>query len=175
MRASGLTEVACRGKCVELQPSCAGYAFTEHGGLCEVYKRENLSTQVNGSTGEADVLCYAQDNDAFDTSANVLQRFVTVTDPDGVQVHTKTEVVCRDKPKPRQRRPSSHPAPAAVSGWPSWSASLKRVTGGILEGAGWSSSSASRKPAAPWTTSSWLASLKRVTVALTGGGYHVET
>lgn len=154
-RSDGLTEVDCRRRCLDLRPGCEGYAFARDLGTCEVYKRPEREEDVEPWVGrkreqaksgeqrrtatqrasvlkadgtsdkESGVVCYQQDDEAFDTSANLLQRTVVIKDDKGGKSTVVTEMVCRKQ----ERTPYAAPSVPAPPPWStaSWPGTVKRV------------------------------------------------
>jgi len=91
------SELLCRQKCVELRPHCEGYAFEESTRDCEIYKREEPQEPIRAVDGVEGVVCYQQDDSAFDTSANMLHSKITITKPDGTMSGVTRMIFCKDK------------------------------------------------------------------------------
>merc|ERR1711957_115044 len=109
MEQTGLSENDCRHRCVGLWPSCEGYAFQRESGDCEVYKREDPPQHAVELDDTPGVLCYRQDDAAFDNTSNILRSTITVTHPDGSQSGVTRVMFCQTHV--RQLQGSQHVLP----------------------------------------------------------------
>ncbi|CAE8630595.1 unnamed protein product [Polarella glacialis] len=131
MAREGLDELECRQKCVDMYPTCEAYAYESQrsregsesdrssSGSCELYQRENLPRRVVASDGTRQVLCYQQDDAAFDAFSSVFRSEITVTKPDGTQSGVTRVMFCQ------QQRPTTSAIGTAVG------------SAGSLGGTGW--------------------------------------
>eukprot|EP00930_Biecheleria_cincta_P071242 TRINITY_DN58758_c0_g1_i1.p1 TRINITY_DN58758_c0_g1~~TRINITY_DN58758_c0_g1_i1.p1 ORF type:complete len:347 (+),score=47.79 TRINITY_DN58758_c0_g1_i1:84-1124(+) len=127
----GMGELECRQKCVEMHPSCEGYAFEQGSGACEVYKREDPPSPVAATDGTPKVVCYQQDDGAFDVDSSAFKSVITITKPDGTQSGFTRVMFCHTQQRQKHALEHANAAStlreaeqAAASILDSWSSAL---------------------------------------------------
>lgn len=164
------SEVACREWCINLAPGCEGYAYSRSQEFCGVYRRFPSTHVADPSAnGESDVICYQQNDTAFDVDSQILHRKITITDREQLVSYVITEMVCRDRPSP-QRMKVGLKAEAHLQ------QASEQLPAGLPQGR--AQQAGAQLPAGfrcrrpePWSVASWPWAFKEVAGALSGGLY----